>query len=83
MDSAWVRAIIAPIIVGLIAGFLGSQASMAVHGERITSQGHAIEKLQVQVEDLRGLQVSMARVEVQMAHMNLTLERVWRGLESP
>lgn len=78
----WTRAVIAPVLVGLLAGFLGSQASLAVHGERIMAQGQKIEKLEAHVEDLRGMQISMTRLEVQMSQVMLGLERLNVRLES-
>jgi hypothetical protein len=78
----WTRAVVAPVLVGLIAGFFGSQVSLAVHGERILVQAQKIEKLETQMEDLRGMQISMTRLEVQMAQVMLGLERLNVRLES-
>jgi hypothetical protein len=82
----YARAIIAPVIVavvvGLSTGYLGSRVALAVHEERIATQAAKIEKLEVQVEDLRALQISMTRIEVQMAQVMLGLERLNARLET-
>lgn len=77
----WTRAIIAPVLVGLIAGFLGSQASLAVHGERIMEQGKKIERIEMQVDDLRSLHISLARLEVEAALTRATLDRLMISFE--
>jgi hypothetical protein len=77
----WTRAIIAPVLVGLIAGFLGSQASLAVHGERIMEQGRKIDRLEAQMDELRSLQVAIARLEVEAALTRATMDRLVVSVE--
>jgi hypothetical protein len=77
----WTRAIFAPIIVGLVAGFIGSQASLIVHGERIDAQGKRIEKIEAQIDDLRGLHIALARLEVETALTRATLDRLMVSVE--
>jgi hypothetical protein len=85
MTVDWFRGIVAPVIVavlvGLASGYLASRTAIATHNERIAMQGQRIERVEARVNDLQTMQISITRLEVQMAQVMLELQRLNSRLE--
>jgi hypothetical protein len=85
MNADWFRGIIAPIVVavlvGLVSGYLASRTAIATHDERIAMQGQRLERVENRVNDLQTMQISITRLEVQMAQVMLELQRLNSRLE--
>jgi hypothetical protein len=85
MNVDWFRGLVAPIIVavlvGLVSGYLASRTAIATHDERIQMQGQRLDKVENRVNDLQTMQISITRLEVQMAQVMLELQRLNSRLE--
>jgi hypothetical protein len=83
-----IAAVITTGLIGLATGYLGSKVGLAVHGEKITSEARRLDdtivrvvKLETQVDNLRNIEVSVARVETEVVALRRTTERVLVSLE--
>lgn len=86
MANDWVRGLVTPIvvavIVGLVSGYMASQNALAVHGERLKAVDARIDKIEVRVDGLQEMRVSLARVEAEIANMRAGQARIEAELKA-
>jgi hypothetical protein len=87
MANDWLRGVVTPVvvavIVGLVSGYMASQNALAVHGEKISTVTHRVDRFEARIDELSKTELSIARMEVQMSQVAIELQRINAKLDAP